>query len=153
MKRRTKSLLAAGCLVAAAAGGLTWWSLGRTQAIHAEVRTAAMEQAESAAPGGILQVQELLSAPVTQSGLTMHRAAYYPEAQALVCFTSGKDMFRDIYLTDLPDCNGTSFPDAYGISFEVFEPVPAQALAGGIVYELTDAQFESSNPVTFALKG
>ena len=109
-----------------------------------------MEQAENAAPDGILQAQELLARPAEQQDVTLHRAVYYPQAQALVCFFSGEDPHRDIYLAALPGINPTVLPKSYGVTAEIFEDVPPEALAGGVVIELTDWQFESANPVVFS---
>lgn len=149
-KTRNIILAVAAMAVLVFASGFAWQTVGRHQAIHAELRTARMEQAENAAPDGILQAQELLARPAEQQGVTLHRAVYYPQAQALVCFFSGEDPHRDIYLAALPDINPTVLPASYGVTAEIFEDVPPEALAGGVVIELTDWQFESANPVVFS---
>ena len=152
---KTKKLWLAVAAMAAlvAISGLAWQAAGKYQAVHAELRTARMEQAEAAAPDGGLQAQELLAQPAAQDGVTLHRAAYYPQAQTLICFFEDEDPNRDIYLAALPDVNATILPEEYGITARVFEDVPPEALSGGIVVDLTDWQFESSHPVTFALDG
>lgn len=48
-------------LALAIAAYFAWQAIGKYQAIHTEIRTARMEQAEAAAPDGILPVQELLT--------------------------------------------------------------------------------------------
>ena len=150
---KTKKLWLAVAAMAAlvAISGLAWQAAGKYQAVHAELRTARMEQAEAAAPDGGLQAQELLAQPAAQDGVTLHRAAYYP--QALVCFFEDKGPNRDIYPAALPDVNATILPEEHGIAAAIFEDVPPEALAGGIVVDLTDWQFECSQPVTFALGG
>ena len=142
-------LLAMAALVAVS--GLAWQTVGKQQAIRAEVRTAHMTQIENTVPDGILSAQELLAQPVKQDGETLHRAVYYPQAQALVCFFENEDPNRDIYPAALPDCNATILPDTYGITAYIFEDVSADALTGGVVVEMTDWQFESCKPLTFAL--
>lgn len=142
-------LLAMAALVTVS--GLAWQAVGRQQAIHAEVRTARMTQIENTVPDGILSAQELLAQPVKQDGVTLHRAVYYPQAEALVCFFEKENPNRDIYPAALPDCNATTLPDTYGITTYIFEQVPVDALTGGVVVEMTDWQFESCKPLTFAL--
>ena len=146
-------LAAAAMLALAAISGLAWQAAGKYQAIHAKIGTVRMEQAARTAPDCVLQAQELLAGPLEQDGVTLHRAAYYPQAQTLICFFEGEDPNRDIYLAALPDANAIILPEEYGITTEIFEDVPPEALAGGIVVELTDWQFESAHPVTFALGG
>lgn len=154
MTRTKKFWLAAAAMLALAAiSGLAWQAAGKYQAIHAKIATVRMEQAARTAPDGVLQAHELLAEPVEQDGVTLHRAAYYPQAQTLICFFEGEDPNRDIYLAALPDANAIILPEEYGITTEIFEDVPPEALAGGIVVELTDWQFESAHPVTFALGG
>ena len=152
---KTKKLWLAVAAMAAlvAISGLAWQAAGKYQAVHAELRTARMEQAEAAAPDGGLQAQELLAQPAAQDGVTLHRAAYYPQAQTLICFFEDEDPNRDIYLAALPAINATILPAEYGLTTAIFEDVPPEALAGGIVVDLTDWQFECSQPVTFALGG
>lgn len=152
---KTKKLWLAAAAMAALVviSGLAWQAAGKYQAIHANIGTVLMEQAARTAPDGVLQAQELLAEPVEQDGVTLHRAAYYPQAQTLICFFEGEDPNRDIYLAALPDANAIILPEEYGITTEIFEDVPPEALAGGIVVELTDWQFESAHPVTFALGG
>lgn len=152
---KTKKLWLAVAAMAALVviSGLAWQAAGKYQAIHANIGTVLMEQAARTAPDGVLQAQELLAEPVEQDGVTLHRAAYYPQAQTLICFFEGEDPNRDIYLAALPDANAIILPEEYGITTEIFEDVPPEALAGGIVVELTDWQFESAHPVTFALGG
>lgn len=152
-KTSKRGLAVAAMLALIIAVYFAWQALGKQQAIHAELRTARMEQAEAAAPDGVLQAQELLAGPVEQNGVTLHRAAYYPQAQALICFFEGEDPNRDIYLAALPEVNATILPEEYGITAEIFEDVPPDALTGGIVVDLTDWDFMSSNPVTFSLGG
>lgn len=144
-------LLVMAALVAVS--GLAWQTIGRQQAIHAEVRTARMTQIENTVPDGILSEQELLSQPVEQDGVTLHRAVYYPQAEALVCFFENENPNRNIYPVALPGCNPTILPDTYGITTYIFEDVPADALTGGIVAEMTDWQFESCTPLTFLFDG
>ena len=152
MTRKRKILLVLLAMaVLVAVSGLAWQTVGKQQAIQAEVRTARMTQIENTVPDGILSAQELLSQPVKQGGVTLHRAVYYPQAEALVCFFENEDPNRDIYPAALPNCNATILPDAYGITTYIFEDVPADALAGGVVVEMTDWQFESCKPLTFAL--
>lgn len=154
MTKTSKRRLAVAIIaVLAVISVFAWQALGKQQAIHAELRTARMEQAEAAAPDGVLQAQELLAGPVEQNGVTLHRAAYYPQAQALICFFEGEDPNRDIYLAALPDVNATILPEEYSITAAIFEDVPLEALAGGIIVDLTDWDFMSSNPVSFALVG
>ena len=154
MTRTKKFWLAAAAMAALVViSGLAWQAAGKYQAIHANIGTVLMEQAARTAPDGVLQAQELLAEPVEQDGVTLHRAAYYPQAQTLICFFEGEDPNRDIYLAALPDANAIILPEEYGITTEIFEDVPPEALAGGIVVELTDWQFESAHPVTFALGG
>ena len=152
---KTKKLWLAVAAMAALVviSGLAWQAAGKYQAIHANIGTVLMEQAARTAPDGVLQAQELLAGPLEQDGVTLHRAAYYPQAQTLICFFEGEDPNRDIYLAALPDANAIILPEEYGITTEIFEDVPPEALAGGIVVELTDWQFESAHPVTFALGG
>ena len=152
-KAKQRGLAVAAMLALVIAVYFAWQALGKQQTIHAELRTARMEQAEAAAPDGVLQAQELLAGPVEQDGVTLHRAAYYPQAQALVCFFEDEDPNRDIYLAALPDVNATILPEEHSIAAVIFEDVPPEALSGGIVVDLTDWQFESSHPVTFALDG
>lgn len=142
-------LLAMAVLVAVS--GLAWQTVGKQQTIQSEMRTARMTQIENTVPDGILSAQELLSQPVKQGGVTLHRAVYYPQAEALVCFFENEDPNRDIYPATLPNCNAAILPDAYGITTYIFEDVPADALAGGVVVEMTDWQFESCKPLTFVL--
>lgn len=154
MAKTKKFWLAAAAMAALVViSGLAWQAAGKYQAIHANIGTVLMEQAARTAPDGVLQAQELLAEPVEQDGVTLHRAAYYPQAQTLICFFEGEDPNRDIYLAALPDANAIILPEEYGITTEIFEDVPPEALAGGIVVELTDWQFESAHPVTFALGG
>ena len=152
---KTKKLWLAVAAMAALVviSGLAWQAAGKYQAIDANIGTVLMEQAARTAPDGVLQAQELLAEPVEQDGVTLHRAAYYPQAQALVCFFEDEDPHRDIYLAALPDVNATFLPEEHGIAAVIFEDVPPEALSGGIVVDLTDWQFESSHPVTFALDG
>lgn len=149
-KRRTLPLLLALAALVALSG-LAGRSAGRYSAIHAELRTPHMAQVENALASGALARQELLEQPVEQDGVILHRAAYYPEAQTLVCFLQNADPHRDIYLDRLPDLNYTQTADAYGISTLVFEGVPPEALDGGLVVDRTNWQFESSHPVVFPL--
>lgn len=151
-KRKVLPVLLA-MVVLIAVSGLAWQAVGKQQTIHAEVRTARMAQIESTVPDGILSAQELLAQPAAQDGVTLHRAVYYPQAEALVCFFENEDPNRDIYPAALPDCNPTILPDTYGITAHIFEDVPADALSGGVVVEKTDWQFESCTPLTFALGG
>lgn len=154
MTRKRKTLLALLAMAAlVAVSGLAWQTAGKQQAIHAEVRTARMTQIENSVPDGILSAQELLAQPVKQDGVTLHRAVYYPQAEALVCFFEDEDPNRNIYPAALPDCNATILPDTYGITAYIFEDVPSDALTGGVVAEMTDWQFESCNPVTFVFDG
>lgn len=154
MTRKRKTLLMLLAMaVLVAVSGLAWQTAGKQQAIHAEVRTARMTQIENTVPDGILSAQELLAQPVKQDGVTLHRAVYYPQAEALVCFFEDEDPNRNIYPAALPDCNATILPDTYGITAYIFEDVPADALTGGVVAEMTDWQFESCNPVTFLFDG
>lgn len=152
MTRKRKFLLVLLAMaVLVAVSGLAWQTVGKQQTIQSEVRTARMTQIENTVPDGILSAQELLSQPVEQDGVSLHRAAYYPQAEALVCFFESEDPNRDIYPAALPNCNATILPDAYGITAYIFEDVPADALTGGVVVEMTDWQFESCKPLTFAL--
>ena len=137
--------------VLVAVSGLAWQTVGKQQAIHAEVRTARMTQIENTVPDGILSTQELLAQPVEQNGVTLHRAVYYPQAETLVCFFENEDPNRNIYPAALPDCNATILPDTYGITAYIFEDMPADAITGGVVVEMTDWQFERCDPVTFLL--
>ena len=152
MTRKRKILLVLLVMAAlVAVSGLAWQTVGKQQAIRAEVRTAHMTQIENTVPDGILSAQELLLQPVKQDGVTLHRAVYYPQAEALVCFFENEDPNRNIYPAALPDCNATILPDTYGITAYIFEDVSADALTGGVVVEMTDWQFESCKPLTFAL--
>ena len=154
MKQTGKIVLAVGAMALLVFGsGLAWQTVGQYQAVHAEVRTAHMSQMENTAPDGILSAQELLAQPAEQDGVTLHRAVYYPQAQALVCFFEQGDPHRNIYLAALPEAASTTLPEEYGITAEIFEDVPPEALAGGIVVDMTDWQFESSHPVLFAFDG
>lgn len=154
MKRKLQIMLVLLTMAAlVAVSGLAWQTVGKQQTIRAEVRTARMTQIENTVPDGILSAQELLSQPIKQGGVTLHRAVYYPQAQALVCFFENEDPNRDIYPAALPVCNATILPDAYGITAYIFEDVPPDALTGGVVVEMTDWQFESCKPLTFALSG
>lgn len=154
MTRKRKTLLMLLAMaVLVAVSGLAWQTVGKQQAIHAEVRTARMTQIENSVPDGILSAQELLAQPIEQGGVTLHRAVYYPQAEALVCFFEDEDPNRNIYPAALPDCNATILPDTYGITAYIFEDVPSDALTGGVVAEMTDWQFESCNPVTFVFDG
>lgn len=150
MKRR-KTIIPAILIIAVLilTAGFAWRTAGRRQIIHTEVRTAHMAQVESTVPDGILQVQELLVRPAKQSGVTLHRAAYYPQAETLVCFFEGEDPNRDIYPAALPNVNPTILPEKHGITVKIFENVPPEALSDGVTVELTDWQFESCHPVTF----
>lgn len=150
MKRKLQILLVLLAMAAlVAVSGLAWQAVGQQQAIHAEVRTAHMTQIESAVPDGILSAQELLLQPIKRSGVTLHRAVYYPQAEALVCFFENEDPNRDIYPAALPDCNATILPNQYGITTYIFEEVPAEALSSGVVVEMTDWQFERCDPIPF----
>lgn len=154
MTRKRKTLLALLAMAAlVAVSGLAWQTVGKQQAIHAEVRTARMTQIENTVPDGILSAQELLAQPIEQGGVTLHRAVYYSQAEALVCFFEDEDPNRNIYPAALPDCNATILPDTYGITAYIFEDVPADALTGGVIAEMTDWQFESCDPVTFVFDG
>lgn len=152
-KAKQRGLAVAAMLALIIAVYFAWQALGKQQTIHAELRTARMEQAEATAPDGVLQAQELLAGPAEQDGVTLHRAVYYPQARALVCFFEQGDPHRDIYLAALPEAASTALPEEYGITAEIFEDVPPEALAGGVVVDMTDWQFESSHPVLFAFDG
>lgn len=151
MKKRKLVLLLCAMAALVVLSGLAWQAAGRYSAIHAELRTPHMEQVEETLASGTLTRQELLAEPVKKDGVVLHRAAYYPEAQTLVCFLQNADPHRDIYLDRLPDLNYTQTADAYGISTLVFEGVPPEALGGGLVVDRTNWQFESSHPVVFPL--
>lgn len=75
-KAKQRGLAVAAMLALVIAVYFAWQALGKQQTIHAELRTARMEQAEAAAPDGVLQAQELLAGPAEQDGVTLHRAAY-----------------------------------------------------------------------------
>ena len=141
-KTNKRRLTATAMLVLILTAGFAWRTAGRWQVIH-------MAQVEHTVPDGILQVQELLVRPAKQSGVTLHRAAYYPQAETLVCFFEGEDPNRDIYPAALPNVNPTILPEKHGITVKIFENVPPEALSGGVTVELTDWQFESCRPVTF----
>lgn len=154
MTRKRKILLLLLAVAAlGVASGLAWHTVGKQQTIRAEVRTARMAQIENTVPGGILSAQELLSQPVKQDDVTLHRAVYYPQAETLVCFFENEDPNRDIYPAALPDCNATILPESHGVTAYLFEGVPANALADGIIVEMTDWQFESCKPLTFVPDG
>ena len=53
-KTRNIMLAVAAMAVLVFASGFAWQMVGRHQTIHAELRTARMEQAEAAAPDGVL---------------------------------------------------------------------------------------------------
>lgn len=151
MKNRKIVLLLCAIAALVVLSGLAWQTAGRYSAIHAELRTVHMEQVEKGLGGGTLARQELLAEPVKKDGVVLHRAAYYPEAQTLVCFLQNVEPHRDVFLERLPNLNYIQTADAYGISTLVFEDVPPDALGGGLVVDQTDWQFESSNPVVFPL--
>lgn len=153
MKLLKRSLLACSVLTLVALAVVLWHTAGIHRAVHTEVRTAYMDQLEQLLSGGVLTRSELRSNKIKVNGVTLHRAAYYPQAKTLICFLENADPHRDIYLESQPERNGGAFPERHGISYVYFEHVSPADLSGSLIVDLTDWDFETSNPVALPLSG
>ena len=68
--------------------------------IHSEYRTGAMSVQKD--PSETFEVRELISEKQRNGGVTLYRAAYYPEAETLMLWFGGAEPARDIYIDDQP---------------------------------------------------
>ena len=62
--------------------------------IHSEYRTGAMSVQKD--PSETFEVRELISEKQRNGGVTLYRAAYYPEAETLMLWFGGAEPARDI---------------------------------------------------------
>lgn len=142
-------LVAMAAIIAACS--VVWNEVGRNRTIQAELRTVHMTEIEDGMNGEKLTGQELLGKKVKIGGVTLHRAVYYPQAETLCCFFQNADMNKDIYLAANRECNSMILAKEHGISRVLFEGVSVADLSAGVTVDKTDAQFEKSEIITFAL--
>lgn len=150
---RKRVLLLFAVLVIAVLAVIIWHTVGVYRAVHAEISTVHMDQLEQQLGGEKLTRQELRNGKVVVDGVTLHRAVYYPQAETLVCFLENENPHRDIYLEGLPDKNGGAFPERHGISFVYFEAVSPADLDRALIVDMTNWDFDTSNPVSLPLFG
>ena len=153
MKKRKYILLLCAIFVFMVLAAVAWHKVGVYRAIHAEIRTVHMEQIEQRLGGDKLERQELRESKAEVDGVILHRAVYYPQAETLVCFLENEDPHRDIYLENWPDKNAGTFPERHGISFVYFEGIAPADLNRALIVDMTNWDFDTSNPVSLPLAG
>ena len=118
--------------------------------IHSEYRTGAMSVQTD--PSETFEVRELISEKQRNGGVTLYRAAYYPEAKTLMLWFGGAEPERDIYIDDQPAKNYLSVSEKHGVGLAVLEDVPADAIPETVTVAKTDVQHEGEELVTFSMK-
>ncbi len=118
--------------------------------IHSEYRTGAMSVQKD--PSEAFEVRELIAEKQKSDGVTLYRAAYYPEAETLMLWFGGAEPARDIYIDDRQAKNYMSVSEKHGVGLVVFEDVPADAIPKTVTVAKTDIQYESEKLVTFSLE-
>lgn len=117
--------------------------------IHSEYRTGAMSVQKD--PSEPFEVRELISNKQKSDGVTLYRAAYYPEAETLMLWFGGAEPARDIYIDDEQAKNYMSVSEKHGVGLVVFEDVPTDAIPKTVTVAKTDIQYEGEKLVTFSL--
>ncbi len=149
---KTKKDVLWGCVIVLACV-LAYCIVGRVQQynyIHSEYRTGAMSVQKD--PSEPFEVHELISKKQKNDGVTLYRAAYYPEAETLMLWFGGAEPARDIYIDDQQAKNYMSVSAKHGVGLVVFEDVPSDAIPETVTVAKTDIQYEAEKLVTFSLE-
>ena len=149
---KTKKDVLWGCVIVLACV-LAYCIVGKVQQynyIHSEYRTGAMSVQKD--PSEPFEARELISKKQKSDGVTLYRAAYYPEAETLMLWFGGAEPARDIYVDDEQAKNYMSVSEKHGIGLVVFENVPTDAIPKTVTVAKTDIQYESEKLVTFSLE-